>query len=69
MVRIGREHLPRSTEKLITLSGTPDVIRTTIEKICQGLLAAYSVYYESQEKNEPTVKRFQFSYDIGRSTK
>lgn len=39
MVRIGREHLPRSTEKLITLSGTPDVIRTTIEKICQVMIS------------------------------
>ena len=36
LVKIGREHLPRSTEKLITLSGTPDIIRDTIEKICQG---------------------------------
>ena len=36
MVKIGREHLPRSTEKLITLSGTPEVIRLTIERICQG---------------------------------
>ena len=41
LVKIGREHLPRSTEKLITLSGTPDIIRDTIEKICQGLFFIY----------------------------
>jgi len=39
MVKIGREHLPRSTEKLITLSGTPEVIRVTIEKICQVMIS------------------------------
>jgi len=39
MVKIGREHLPRSTEKLITLSGTPEVIRLTIERICQVMIS------------------------------